>query len=354
MMGLDAHYTPLELAAAIAEVGLERPAQPNAVIDVTCGNGALLEAVTQRSPATQPFGIDRDRSIAVSLARRRPNWSISTGDALSPASVARLRASRMWGEIDLSVLNPPFSCRGQRTIEVTVNGSKIRCSPHMAFVFAAMSALSPTGRLVSILPSGARMLVRDELAWSLIDRSCTSAIRFGYPRGSFPKVTASTELHVMDRKGEWTNPTRLARRPAPSCNCLSPIRGWLQMHSVTDVPGGCMLIHTSNLVNGKIEMDSMRRVATLRFLSGPAVLLPRVGKPNPSKVTVHRTGTVALSDCVFAVPCTSTRHAERLHKTIEESWQVIEDRYTGSCAPHLTLANLRAALCRLEHGSRRS
>lgn len=351
MTALDAHYTPLELAAAIAEVGLECMAMPNAVIDIACGDGALLEAVTQQSESTQAFGIDRDRSIVVSLARRRPSWSISTGDALSPSSVLRSHVSKMWGEIDLAVLNPPFSCRGPRTIEVTLNGSKMRCSPHMAFVLAAMSALSPTGRLVTILPAGARMLVRDESAWGLIGQSCTPAIRLRYPRGSFPKVTASTELHVIDRKGEWIAPAKLPTPPALSCNCLGPIRGWLQMHSVTDDPDGCVLVHTSNLVDGKIQMASTRRVVTWRFLSGPAVLLPRVGKPNPSKVTVHRAGAVALSDCVFAVPCTSIRQAERLRKRIRESWQVIEVRYTGSCAPHLTLSNLRAALCRIEHGS---
>lgn len=351
MTAFDVHYTPLDLAAAMAEVGLECVAMPNAVIDIACGDGALLDAVTQHSGSIQAFGIDRDRSIVVSLAQRQPGWFISTGDALCPVSVSRSYAGKMWGKIDLAILNPPFSCRGPRTVEVAFNSSMMRCSPHMAFVLTALSALSPAGRLVSILPTDARMLIRDEIAWTLVDRSCTSEIRYRYPRGSFPKVSASTELHVIDRQGEWTGAAELPVPRVPSCKCVAPIRGWLQMHSVTDDPDGCLLVHTSNLVNGNIQVDSTRRVATRRFLSAPAVLLPRVGQPNPSKVAIHRFGTVALSDCVFAIPCTSIRHAEQLRRKIRESWQVIEDRYKGSCAPHLTLSNLRAALCRLEHGS---
>lgn len=351
MARVDPHYTPSSLAVSMAAIGLERNAQPDRVVDIACGDGALLEAIAQRTKTCQVYGIDVDDSTVVSLSQRRPDWFLSTADALSPISMARSRAFDVWGMFDLSLLNPPFSCRGQRTLPVRLDGFSLRCSPHMAFVLVAISSLSLGGRLVAILPSGARRIVRDSVAWNAVDVSCTAIIRSVYPQRSFPKVSAGTELHVIDRERSWLEPAGTCAVSAEPCSCYAPIRGWLQMHSVVEDAEGPLLVHSSNLVDGEILVDSMKRVATSRSLAAPAVLLPRVGRPNRLKVTVHRSGEIALSDCVFGIPCMSIRHAERLSARLKQSWQVVEEQYKGSCAPHLTLSSLRSGLCRIEHGS---
>ena len=351
MTRVDAHYTPSSLAESMATVGLEKAKRPNTVIDIACGDGSLLDAVIQKTGPCRTYGIDVDDSTVAALTQRRPDWLLSSADGLSPVAVARSQASEMWGGFDLSVLNPPFSCRGQRTVEVPLDDFLMRCSPHMAFVLVSISALSLGGRLVAILPAGARRLVRDWAAWETIDRSCTAVIRSEYPRDSFPKVAASTEMHVIDRERAWLEPADTCTSSSELCNCYEPIRGWLQMHSVVEDTEGSLLVHSSNLANGEILVGSMKRVASSRLLTAPAVLLPRVGKPNRLKVAIHRSGELALSDCVFGVPCISIQQAERLSARLKQSWQVIEDRYTGSCAPHLTLSNLRSGLCWIEHGS---
>lgn len=351
MARVDAHYTPSALAASIATIGLEAIGRPKRVIDIACGDGALLEALSQRSSACQVYGIDVDDSTVAALSQRRPDWLLSTSDALSPNSVALSRAFDVWGMFDLALLNPPFSCRGQRTLNVRLDGLSLRCSPHMAFVLVAISSLSLGGRLVAILPSSARSIVRDSVAWSVVDGSCTAVIRSVYPQRSFPKVSAGTELHVIDRDRSWLEPGDGNAVSAEPCNCYAPIRGWLQMHAVVEDAKGPLLVHSSNLVDGEILVDSMKRVATSRSLTAPAVLLPRVGRPNRLKVAVHRSGEIALSDCVFGIPCMSIPHAERLSARLAQSWEVVEEQYKGSCAPHLTLSSLRAGLCRIEHGS---
>ena len=351
MTRVDPHYTPSSLADSVAAVGLEKGARPNAVIDIACGDGSLLEAVMEKAGLGAAYGIDVDDATVISLAQRRPGWLVSSADALSPVSLARSQASEMWGRFDLSVLNPPFSCRGQRTVEVGLDDFLLRCSPHMAFVLVSISALSLRGRLVAILPAGARNLVRDWAAWEAIDGSCTAVIRSEYPPRSFPKVAAATEMHVIDRERAWLEPADSRPNPSELCNCYEPTRGWLQLHSVVEDAEGPWLVHSSNLANGEIMAGSMRRVSSSRLLTAPAVLLPRVGKPNRRKVAVLRSGEVALSDCVFGVPCMSIQQAERLSSRLKESWNVIEDLYKGSCAPHLTLSNLRSGLCWIEHGS---
>ena len=348
---VDPYYTPSNLAISMATLGLGNQKRPNSVLDIACGAGALLDAIMQMAGPCPIYGIDVDDSTVATLTQRRPDWLLSAADALSRVSVARSQASKMWGRFDLSVLNPPFSCRGPRTVEVVVDDFQLRCSPHMAFVLTSISALSLGGRLVAILPAGARRIVRDAAAWAAIDGACKAVIGCKNGRYSFPKVAASTEIHVIDRERSWLEPSDARFQSSEFCKCYQPVRGWLQMHSVVEDTEGPLLVHSSNLANGDILVGSMKRVVTSRSLMAPAVLLPRVGKPNRLKVAIHRSGEVALSDCVFGVPCVSIQEAERLSARLKRSWQVIEDRYTGSCAPHLTLSNLRSGLCWIEHGS---
>lgn len=344
---LDAYYTPPQLALAMAHVGLKRMPQPRAMIDIACGTGALLAAIADRTPTTQVLGFDLDKSIVAALVIDKPSWSISNADALSAASRSQSPISALWGQIDLAVLNPPFSCRGQRTLMVNVNGLDIRCSPHMAFVLVSIEALRSGGRLVAILPASAHTLMRDKRAWSIVDHACTTAISHRFPRGSFPRVSAATELHVIDKLHGMKDTIEDTSIESDACCCERPVRGWLQMHSLTRDSSGIHLVHTSNLVDGKIDIDFSLRVLTSRSLAGPAVLLPRVGKPDPHKVVVHHGEPIALSDCVFGVPCMSKEDAESLRYRIVESWHRFELRYGGSCAPHLTLSMLRAALCEI-------
>lgn len=345
----DAHYTPRTLAAEMADVGLELDSYPREVIDIACGDGALLSAVAARAPCAHIVGIDIDRSAAQALVRRFPYWSISTANALSSSSRSQTPAAATWGSVDLAVLNPPFSCRGQRTVPVNLDGVEIRCSPHMAFALVALQSLSPSGRMVAILPAGARRLVRDQAAWAAVDQSCVASVRSTYKRHAFPGVTASTELHVIDRRKQWAGAVELPAKPDLPCDCPQPVRGWQQIHSAVECRDGLPLVHSTHLVDGCVKTDLTVSVSSTRKLTAPAVLLPRVGKPNSSKIAVLVQSEIVLSDCVFAIPCTSLQGAEQLRARMLAAWPEIEGQYGGSCAPHLTLEGLRSVLCRLDH-----
>lgn len=335
----------------MARVGLEQRPVPDTAIDIACGDGALLTAVAQESPCTQILGFDLDSLTVRSLAAQRPGWSITAVDALSAAARSQSHVLGLWGEIDLAVLNPPFSCRGQRTLAPYINNLNVQCSPHMAFTLVAIEALRLGGRLVAILPAGAYTIIRDKKAWSIVQQACSISIGCSFPRGSFPGVAASTEMHVINKARELADPGDASLDTASRCKCVMPVRGWQQIHSLTESSNGIRLVHTSHLANGKIDIDRALRIKTSRSLTAPAVLLPRVGKPNPNKVAVHYGEPIALSDCVFAIPCASEFSAELLRQRIVDSWHVLEARYAGSCAPHLTLTMLRSALCEMQQWS---
>lgn len=344
---IDPFYTPDSVAHELAAAGLA--SQPTAtaplVVDVAAGHGSLLAAVASIRPKAEIFGGDLDPSAVRELRRRGPDWRVGRVDALNPRSVAQSVVSAAWGTYDLAVANPPFSCRGQRTIEVTTMGSTVRCSPGVAFMLVSLSAVRTGGAVAAVLPADAAQLVRDQDAWSLIHRHALVSVGPTWARGTFAGAVPATQLVLLQRRGNGAGRVEVTDPPAtkPGVEGWSLTRGWLHMHMVEADQGGVPLIHTTDLTT-EIGLDRLRRVRSGRSVTGPAVLLPRVGKPDPGKVSVLRGGPVALSDCVFAVHMPTTGSAQKLASELVDRWKAVEGAYLGPCAPHMTLARLRTVL----------
>jgi hypothetical protein len=103
-------------------------------------------------------------------------------------------------------------------------------------------------------------------------------------------------------------------------------------------------IHSTTLRNNQIERP-LWAAATLSIVNGPAVLLPRVGRPDHRKIaTLAASERVILSDCVIAIHCDSDDSAGELMESLIERSDILYAAYGGTCAPYLTVADLRVAL----------
>jgi hypothetical protein len=179
--------------------------------------------------------------------------------------------------------------------------------------------------------------------------------------GCFPSVTACIYHYVGPRRLRVINSQGQESQIDP----FLLVRGTVQMH-VTELsrPGrGKLLIHSTDLVAGCVSLNKGRYVKNRgRTVSGPAVLLPRVGTPSRSKICVlAERREVLLSDCVIAIPCESLVAARALVRSIHERWLQFRRLYGGTCARYTSLTKLAGFLRRVSpegfvdgaHGVRR-
>lgn len=242
------------------------------------------------------------------------------------------------------LLNPPFSCRGGAKRTVKVSDQIIACSQAMAFVLTAIQYLAPRGQIVTVLPSGTLRAQKDREAWEyLAARFSVRLVSTNGHRtfnGCFPKTVV---IHI-DRAAEC----RRSRSPFD----VKPIRrsgvghevelmrGSLQMHALPNqrTVKPTRLIHSTSLRGGEVAGKAMTVRTSRSRVSGPAVLLPRVGQPAASKIAVVGNRTqFALSDCVIAIKCRRVSHARDVKAMLLSNWDHVAAAYGGTCAPYVTL-----------------
>jgi hypothetical protein len=101
------------------------------------------------------------------------------------------------------------------------------------------------------------------------------------------------------------------------------------------------LIHTTGLRHGRAHPLLQRTPDSSREAAGPCILIPRVGKPDETKICLYDSALSAkLSDCVFALQFVSRRPSHQAYRRIVSAWPHLEKVYGGTCAPYLTTARL--------------
>lgn len=340
-MKYDAYFTPAAVGDRLVSTVSSAPRR---VLDPAAGDGALLLAARRRWPDVEIHAVDID-GRQVSSLRLSMSGHVGKCDFLSAQSRRSSPVlSSLVGAVDLVVINPPYSTRGAQTWPADVNGVGLRCSRAMAFVISAFPYLQAEGEVAALLPSSVLTSRRDSVAWTLVKKIAEVEVMETFPRGTFSVGTASAvavRISLGASSGADRNRAQTAI-PGPLIRARVH-RGRLPVHLADRVSGGSAgavpFVHTTHLWDGEVRCsDSVRGAQAIEL--GPSVLLPRVGKPIPGKVALWRGGTVALSDCVFAVEAPSDVAAETVAARILANWGRIESGYGGSCARYLTLAHL--------------
>lgn len=343
---LDKHYTPSFVAAALIKAVSLR--QPGVIADFAAGRGQLLRHASNKWKNARLIANDIDAHAVGYLRRYRRNWAASQSDFLHPSDRDQLREHL--GRIDLVVLNPPFSCRGAAFHRVTYGRLTLRCSTALAFVIQSLPFLTSKGELVAVVPRGSLRSEKDRAAWAVIGTMFDIEQIDEFGRETFPGCAVRS---VAVRISASNHPALRSIDGARSHNLtgLTVRRGAIQVHRAVLSPrkskGSFPFVHSTTLRRNQIQQPFWYR-ADRSIVAGPAVLLPRVGRPDIRKVATLPSGeTVAISDCVFAVCCECDEHAAALMATLIEHEQVLYDAYGGTCAPYLTISSLKAVLAQL-------
>ena len=348
-MSIDEFDTPPLLAEKMVQVA-DRLCEnePRTVADFAVGTGELLSAAKIRWPEASVFGCDISSERVSHIARARSDWTVAQCDFLDCASRKSLSDFEIIKSgVDLAILNPPFSARGGTRADVFFDGQNVRCSPAMAFVLLTSEYLRSDGKLVALLPAGALTADRDEGAREALRKL-----------GEFRAIHRTTARFP----GGSLNVTiaYLKRGPATSYACaftvpkmnttrtkIKVLRGTLQIHEApTDVEGGSIpLVHSTELQGYKLQVARREVPSETRSLSGPAVLIHRVGSPRKDKIAyVPKISPFAISDCVVALFCSSEHECLRLHRSLIEQFSLLKRNYIGSGAPYITIKRIQRVL----------
>ena len=347
---MDAFFTPPQIASLMVDAFEITDAA--IVIDPTAGDGALLRSAAYRWPNARLLGTDIDGTRVQQLRER--GYEVESGDFLDQHTAHRLAGRTRDAPSTSVLLNPPFSSRGATTY--TAGGSTgavaITGSRAMAFLLGASALVGERGQLVALLPAGVITSARDATGrdWlqehgelTLVTRPSKRAFRGAVvetavmrwtPCASRPELLTPDNREVAREDMSWV-----------------VVRGGRQMHTVQPAlgPNSVPLVHTTHLQRGQITArpTHIRPNHRERVVCGPAILIPRVGRPDVRKIVLHLGGPIALSDCLFAICHPDEDSCAWLHKTLITAFDGLRDRYGGTGAPYLRRLDLVALVAKL-------
>lgn len=365
-MPFDELATPADLATRL--VGAVENLSPRSVIaDFAAGDGALLLAARTRWQEARLIATDIRPSAITELRARFPRAHVGRCDFLNRRSrdaCRPLRLARQTG-VNLVLLNPPFSCRGGSRLPIVFERESLFSSRALAFVAAAIPYLAAEGTLVAILPSSIVSAQRDRAAWDRL-KLAGAEIVMEFDRNTFKGASVGgVVLRLRRRHSKFGSARKRTLQtdpltPSTSFSQKTPIevfRGKLPRYKALKslCPTGYPYVHTTDVGSrGWITSKGQRRPGgrILRVngsersvVSGPLVLLPRVGTPKSQRPTLYLPrDRILLSDCLFALKCVSRAETVACHSKLTLMWRFIERFYFGSAAKYLTIEHLLVAL----------
>jgi hypothetical protein len=258
----------------------------------------------------------------------------------------------MKGEVDVVLLNPPFTCRGGTRLFVASDSFGVWCSTAMAFLLNSLEYIGPGGEIVAILPAGSMDSEKDRNAWSILRNICRIEIVSEHDHRTFGSCDPTTRIvHIRKDEGnpatkETANIAQEKQRKRVVGIEVTLYRGKVQMHSVA--PGRVPLAHSTDLRDYQLVLNGHKTNSYALSLKGLFIALPRVGVPMKEKVALYDAKRkVALSDCILALRCDDERHTIGLHKVLVRNWPLLKSLYAGTGAKYLTVANLADVLRKL-------
>jgi hypothetical protein len=341
----DQYFTPPALAIKLIQA-FTIP-KPECVGDFAAGDGELLRAAEKRWPGIACIAVDIDEVVVSKLQSNHPTWQTRRCDFTDAAARKKLLFNRkkLLRKIPSIALNPPFSIQeGKvRVRSVTIANTAVRCSPALAFVVDALTYLGEGGQLVAIIPQGvinsaldaeARRLLQEHYGFEVVELIPPIGFKDCSPRTAIVRLTAGISLAAIEEPVELVEGDIISHL----------LRGSISNTRVenSDHPLSLPFIHTTDLFNGKLCGPKKRLfLSDVVYAAGPAVLIPRVGKPDVNKIVLLPTGMKAvLSDCVMAVECLTLRDAHELHRRLITQWSVLEQTYGGTCARYISVDTL--------------
>jgi hypothetical protein len=336
---IDSYYTPPDLASRL--INHIRKKDISSVIDFCIGDGELIRAALKKWPSTKCFGTDISDAAVSNVKSLHPDWELDRCDFLDENSLdqSNIILNNKNG-FDLILLNPPFSCIGGSIHNVRFKGEDFKSSTAMKFLVESIKYLSKTGCLYAIMPISIAYSQKDKKIWDFLVSDYNLSI-LEIPYGNHFKNCSPNIIFISLNDDSKSLITTKLKKISINGYSSSIFRGKVSMCDVRNDAGGRPLIHSTNLRNNKIEGLNLYVQNKLSELKGPAVLIPRVGNPNPNKICIIPKNKIyVLSDCVLGIKTKTLKDAKAVKSCLIENWNDMKDLYKGTGARYITLERL--------------
>ncbi|WP_272673977.1 MULTISPECIES: methyltransferase [unclassified Providencia] len=336
---IDLHYTPNTLAKEMVEY-IPTTFTPKIIADFSAGEGSLLLEAAKRWPFAEVLANDLSRSNVKKLISLESKWCISCSDFIKKTSHSNTKFSSKKGMVDVILLNPPFSERGRKLIE-WFEQPNIKSGLATRFIRLSLDYLSTSGYMLAILPNGSLSSERDLNGWAQIKKNYNIEIIGNNHSKIFKNAVTNTSLVCIRHKSlnEFIK-TNKSEKLHPKVKFLEVIhRGVIQMHSIKYNSNGYPLVHTTDLIQEKLNIDSKNKLALSNLIvQGPALLFPRVGAITPKKIcNLESDIKIVLSDCVLAIEFSDINSLIIMRKYILNDWHNFSKIYDGTGAKYTTI-----------------
>ncbi|WP_286732648.1 MULTISPECIES: methyltransferase [Sphingobacterium] len=340
-MARDSFYTPKILAERLISFIKDR--KINCVADFCIGDGELLRAARNKWPKVKCFGSDISDEAVENTQNKHYDWVLSKTDFLDQEQRNESIIFQK-NQYDLILLNPPFSCKGGKVNEIVFEDRIYYVSTAMEFLITSISYMKTNGVIYAIMPSSVAYSQKDKEAWEMLERKYNLCLldepKVKYFRDCTPNVILISLNDLNQNSIQKTIP-----RIELEFNGVSVLRGKLSMNLIKEDVNGFFLVHSTNLNANSIINLNVKVVNEYSKISGPAILIPRVGKPISSKICIiYPNDIYILSDCVIGIKTSTIKDAERLYLYMLENWRMIETLYTGTGAKYITIDKLKQFL----------
>jgi methylase of polypeptide subunit release factors len=334
----DSHYTPTELADRL--VSLVKKENVCTIADFCVGEGELLRAAKKKWTNTKCFGNDISGKTIQLLKKKYPDWVLEKCDFLNQKEKDEKFIFK--SKFDIILLNPPFTCKGSTLHTIKFDGMAFHASTAMVFLVEAIKYLQKDGILYAILPQS--------LAYSSKDGKIRAYLREKYyfkileelNNQSFEKCTPNIVLaSVNDIQSIELN--NAFKQIDTGIKHLQIQRGGIGMHNIQTCKGHSVsLIHSTNMRDNKIVGLEYKVKNTISYITGPALLIHRVGQPNIKKICIISSKeTYALSDCVIGIKAGTIKDCLCIKKIITDNWNDFSNLYKGTGAKYITIERLK-------------
>ncbi|MFS2164633.1 N-6 DNA methylase [Variovorax sp. Varisp62] len=343
---LDRYYTPENVAMdALERANL--PFTPSTCVDSTCGSGRLLDAANAVFGTVECVGIDQDRSAIAKLRKNRPSWHLTVADMLKSRVHLQNFSSNLPHPADLLIINPPFSQRAQKSIDITYQDVHLKVSVAMAHLLKSLEAFSPKGGAIAVVPESLLYSEVDNLARLTLGKKYLISSVMDLKSCTFSGARVNSSI-IKISPGKNIESRILLGNPKDVIE-VELIRGSLPVHLSERQRTGFPYVHSTEIrwiVDGgnlselpKTSSEAKGKVA------GWVLLFPRVGKPDLRLIKpIYLKSTVQLSDCVVAVLFQNKQEALVGSRRIKNHWEAFMLLYRGTGAKYTTMARLEAWL----------
>ena len=347
---IDTFYTPPELAERL--LSYVDCKEVKTVADFCVGKGELLKAAEAKFGNLKCYGTDIDNTIVDEIKKQNSNWNIAVCDFIDEQS-RKTTSILKETSFDLILSNPPFTCKGSKINKVEFCGSIFHVSTAMTFLVESLRYLSKKGCLYAIMPASVIYSAKDKKLIAAINKKYEIELLEEREKQLFKNCSPNIVLLKIKRRtanAKCNYVIALNSTPilfdAKNHN-INIFRGNLSVHEAIKYKNkqGAMYVHSTNLRNSTIVRSKMTVNRPLSIVSGPAILLHRVGKPDITKVCIiGKTDNFVLSDCVIALLGENEETIQSLFDTIISKKDIFYSLYKGTGAKYITIERLKESL----------